>query len=54
METPPDSLPPFLLNTDPMEPEDMPLQLALVTMELARLRTDLSVLRAALDDADVL
>ena len=52
METEP--LPPFLLNSDPLEPEDIPLQVALLTMEMARIRSDLSALRAALDSADVL
>lgn len=33
-----DLLPPFLNNTDPLELEDIPLQVALVTMEVARLR----------------
>jgi hypothetical protein len=28
----------FLRNSDPLEPEDLPLQVALLTMELARLR----------------
>jgi hypothetical protein len=31
-------LPPYLRNTDPMEPEDLPLQVALLTMELASVR----------------
>jgi len=30
-------LPPFLLETDPMEPESLPLQVALLTMQVARL-----------------
>jgi predicted RNA methylase len=42
-------LPPFLRNSDPLEPEDIPLQVALLTMELARMRADLAALRAALD-----
>lgn len=32
---------PFLLNCEPMEPEDLPLQVALLTMELAQLRQEL-------------
>ena len=32
-------LPPYLLRTDPMELEDIPLQVALLTMEIAALRT---------------
>jgi hypothetical protein len=31
-------LPPYLHNTEPLEPEDIPLQLALLTMEVAALR----------------
>ena len=30
-----DPLPPYLRRTEPMEPEDLPLQLALLTMEVA-------------------
>jgi hypothetical protein len=41
-----ESDPPFLRNTEPMEPEDMPLQLALVTMELAELRHRVALLEA--------
>jgi len=37
-------LPPYLNNTDPLEVEDLPLQVALLTMELARLRTELTVM----------
>ncbi len=54
MEQPDSFLPPFLLNSEPMEPEDIPLQVALLTMELARLRQDMTALRAELDNADVL
>lgn len=28
----------FLRNSEPLEPDDLPLQVALLTMELARLR----------------
>ena len=31
-------LPPYLRRTEPMEPEDLPLQLALLTMEVANQR----------------
>lgn len=31
-------LPPYLRATEPMEPEDIPLQLALLTMEVANQR----------------
>lgn len=31
-------LPPYLHNTQPMEPEDLPLQVALLTMEVGELR----------------
>lgn len=32
-------LPSYLYNTEPLEPEDLPLQVALLTMELANMRT---------------
>jgi len=32
------SLPPYLCNTEPMEPAEIPLQLALLTMEVAAQR----------------
>ena len=41
-------LPPYLRNTEPMEPEAIPLQVALLTMELAALRHRLAVLEMAL------
>lgn len=41
--------PPFLLETEPMEPEDMPLQLALLTMEIANLRTSLAIVSDVLE-----
>lgn len=40
----PSELPPYLYNTDPMEPEDIPLQVALLTMEIASLRQFLMTL----------
>ena len=43
-------LPSYLNNTDPLEPEDIPLQLALVTMELAAMRTAQARLARALRD----
>lgn len=43
--------PPYLLNTEPMEPEDMPLQLALLTMEVRAQRQALQRLSAVLDMA---
>lgn len=41
-------LPPYLHNTEPMELEDIPLQVALLTMEVAQLRTTMAVLLDAL------
>ncbi len=38
------ALPPFLRATEPMEVEDLPLQVALLTMELANLRRMLGAL----------
>lgn len=35
------SLPPYLKTTEPLEPEDIPLQLALLTMEVANQRMTL-------------
>jgi hypothetical protein len=40
----PDLLPPYLNNTDPLEPEDIPLQLALLTMEAASTRQKLAAM----------
>jgi hypothetical protein len=37
-----DELPPFLRITEPLTPEELPLQVALLTMELARMRLELS------------
>lgn len=42
-------LPPFLCNSEPLEPEDMPLQLALLTMEAASCRTSLALISETLD-----
>jgi hypothetical protein len=41
-------LPPFLRSTEMLEPEDIPLQVALLTMEVAQLRLSLSRLAALL------
>ena len=43
-------LPPFLLNTEPMEPDELPLQVALLTMEIASLRTKLAALIDKLEE----
>lgn len=40
----PDLLPPFLNNTEPLEPEDLALQLALITMEVASMRHKMAVM----------
>jgi hypothetical protein len=42
-----DLLPPYLNNTDPLEPEDLPLQLALLTGEVARIRQQLTAIAIA-------
>jgi hypothetical protein len=42
-------LPPYLLRTDPMEVDDLPLQVSLLTMELAAQRERLAELTAELD-----
>lgn len=42
-------LPSFLLNWDPMEPEHVPLQVALLTMELAALTVRLVALAEAIE-----
>lgn len=39
-------LPSYLLNTEPLEPTDLPLQVALLTMELAQLRQVVTLLAA--------
>jgi len=44
-------LPPYLLNTDPLQPEDMPLQLALLTMEVRSQREALQRLSSVLNMA---
>lgn len=44
----PGSLPPYLHNTEPLEAEDIPLQLCLVTMEVASLRAKLEALSRGL------
>lgn len=44
-------LPPYLHNTEPLETEDIPLQLALITMEVASLREKLARLSQALTEA---
>ena len=41
--------PPYLQNTEPMELEDVPLQVALLTMELATLRVLVLELAMALN-----
>jgi hypothetical protein len=48
------SLPPYLCRTEPMEPEDIPLQLALITMEVATLRVMLQRLAVILDAASLM
>ena len=45
----PSELPTFLRNWDPMEVEDLPLQVALLTMELATVR---QALKAAQQDIE--
>ena len=42
-----DLLPPYLNNTEPLEPEDQGLQLALVTMEIASIRHKMAALSRA-------
>lgn len=44
-------LPPYLLNTEPMEPADIPLQLALLTMEVRTQREALDRLSSVLEFA---
>jgi hypothetical protein len=44
----PSELPTFLLNWEPLEAEDMPLQVALLTMELATVRQALKATQADL------
>jgi hypothetical protein len=47
----PPGLPPYLCNTEPLEPEAIPLQLALLTMEVRTQREALQRLTAVLDMA---
>ena len=42
-------LPPHLLHWDALEPEDVPLQVALLTMELATLRPRLGAIERDLE-----
>lgn len=44
-------LPPYLNRTDPMELDDLPLQVALLTMELAAQRQTLARLACLLETA---
>lgn len=46
-----DLLPPFLHNIDPLEPEDIALQVALLTMEMASFRAKLAALSRLLTEA---
>jgi hypothetical protein len=48
---PDETLPPFLRETDPMDIESLPLQVALLTMEMAALRGRLERLETAVDKA---
>jgi hypothetical protein len=45
-------LPPYLHNTDPMEWEDIPLQVALLTMEIVQLRQTLAAMLDRHDEID--
>lgn len=45
-----DILPPYLHNTEPLEPEDIPLQLALITMEVAELRERMAAMSRAFSE----
>lgn len=42
-------LPPYLLRTEPMELDDLPLQVALLTMEIATLRVTVAGLQQEID-----
>ena len=42
-------LPPYLRRTEPMEPDDLPLQVALLTMEVATQRKSLALLATTLE-----
>jgi hypothetical protein len=44
-------LPPFLLRTDPMEVDDLPLQVSLLTMEVASLRRSLEAVADLMEQA---
>jgi hypothetical protein len=50
-ELPPYDLPPYLLRTEPMELEDIPLQVALLTMEIANMRRSLEALTRLMENA---
>ena len=45
----PPAIPPYLCNTEPLEPEAIPLQLALLTMEVRSQREALQRLASVLD-----
>jgi hypothetical protein len=47
-EEPPGNLPPYLLNWEPLEIEHLPLQVALLTMEMAALVQRLTAAETAL------
>lgn len=49
MLNPDETLPSFLRETEPMEPEYLPLQVALLTMEVAALRARLAGLAMVVD-----
>jgi hypothetical protein len=42
--------PPYLMNTEPLELEDLPLQVALLTMEVASLRDKLMAATRLLEE----
>ena len=46
-----DELPPYLLRTEPMELEDLPLQVSLLTMEVANMRRSLEAIARLMDNA---
>ena len=47
-------LPPYLARTDVMEPDDLPLQVSLLTMEVATLRQLLQRMATILETAAVM
>lgn len=51
MFNPDPDLPPYLRETEPMEPEFLPLQVALLTMEVVALRARLTALETARDNS---